>query len=142
MKRLPVHLGDNIPGSRFFKWYEALWLPSVEAFACPSKEQCDNIAMQAEEMDQVRAHFNRPIVVTSWLRPEKYNKMIGGSSDSAHMYGLATDFVIPGIETAHVKKVLQDQPLIYTGRGEIDTTTWIHLDLKPGAWFNARIPKG
>lgn len=142
MKKLPVHLEDNIPGSRYFKWYEALWLPSVEAFACPNIEQQNNIAMQAKELDRVRDHFSRPIFVTSWLRPKKYNEMIGGAIDSTHIYGLGTDFIIKGIETTYVKVVLQDDTTIYTGRGEIDTTNWIHLDLKPGVWFYARKPKG
>lgn len=142
MKTLPINLEDYIPGSSYFKWYEALWLPSVEAFACPNKEQQDNIIMQAAEMDRVRAYFSRPIIVTSWLRPEKYNKMIGGALSSAHIFGLATDFVIKGIETAHVKGILQEEPPIYGGRGEIDTTNWIHLDLKPGAWFYSRKPVG
>lgn len=142
MKTLPINLEDFIPGSSYFKWYEALWLPSVEAFACPNKEQQDNIIMQAAEMDKVRFHFGLPIIVISWLRPTKYNEMIGGAIDSAHMYGVGTDFIIPGIETAHVKRVLQDEPKIYRGRGEIDTTNWIHLDLKPGAWFYSRKPVG
>lgn len=135
---LGINLDTNIPGSKYFKFYEALWLPSVQAFALPNEFQLKNIERQAKALDRVREHFNAPIIVTSWLRPEKYNAMIGGATKSKHLYGLATDFVIKGVSCEHVKAELLGNTKIYPGRGEIDTTDWVHLDLTPGPWFYAR----
>lgn len=136
--KFKLELDDNIPGSKFFTWAEALWLPQVQAYAVPTFEQETNIIKQAAYLDNVREHFDSPVTVTSWLRPKEYNKMIGGAPSSMHILGLATDFVVKGISCDDVKAELRANPLIYPGRGEIDTTNWVHLDLKPGGWFYAR----
>lgn len=133
-----INLNGLIDGSKYFKWTEALWLNSVRAFAVPSAYQAENIIKQARELDKVREHFNRAVIVTSWLRPERYNKMIGGAKNSAHIEGLATDFVVDGLSCQDVIKKLVVNPDIYDGRLELDTTTWVHCDLRPGPHFFGR----
>lgn len=129
-------LYNKIPGSSYFTWAEALWLPRVSAFANPSIEQQMNIMKLATAMEPVRKHFNLPITVTSWLRPDAYNKMIGGASFSFHKSGLAIDFIIPGLTIEHVKRELLNNKQLWPYRGELDTTTWVHLDIGGTNWFN------
>jgi len=111
----------------------------VSAFANPSLEQQMNIMKVATAMEPVRKHFNMPITVTSWLRPDAYNKMIGGATFSFHKSGLAIDFIIPGLTIEHVKRELINNKQLWPYRGENDTTTWIHVDLGGTNWFNGMV---
>jgi len=133
-----IQLEGLIQGCKHFTWREALWLNSVQAYALPSQMQIDNIIKQARAMDKVREHFGQPVTVTSWLRPNQYNIDRGGASRSWHIVGLATDFVVKNFSCEEVKDELRTKHLIYPGRGEIDTTNWIHLDLGGDKWFYAR----
>ena len=130
-------IDQKIGSSKYFTWREALWLPSVEAIAIPSLVQQQNIIKQAEALDKVREYFGRPIKVHCWLRPPQYNKLVGGAPKSSHILGLATDFSIPGLEIDAIKHAIVADRL-YNGRGEWDTTTWIHLDLTGPTWFYGR----
>lgn len=132
-----INLDSSIGNSKYFKWKEALWLPSMEAYAAPTEQQKRNIERQASALDVIREYFGKPIIVTSWLRPRNYNAYIGGAPASKHMQGLATDFIVQGVDCGQVKQEIRDNNL-YPGRGEIDTTNWVHLDLGEGEWFYAR----
>jgi len=133
-------LSSKIPGSKYFIWREALWINSVQAVVQPTWEQQENIIKQAIELDKVREYFGAAITVTSWLRPDRYNKMIGGAKKSWHIKGLATDFTVEGHSVEAVKASLQHNSDCYGGRGELDTTNWIHLDLGGTDWFYAKAP--
>lgn len=133
---LYTNLNNKIGNSKYFTWKEALWLPQMKAYAVPSVVQTDNITRQALALDKVREYFDRPIIVTSWLRPPAYNKLIGGARRSKHMEGLATDFVVEGLDCGEVKQKIIDNKL-YPGRGEYNTTNWVHLDLGGTEWFYA-----
>lgn len=134
-------LYSKIPGSSYFTWAEALWLPQVSAFANPSIEQQMNIMKLATALEPVRKHYNRPITVTSWLRPDAYNKMIGGATFSFHKSGLAIDFIIPGLNTQTIKQELYQNKALWPYRGELDVVERIHLDLGGNTWFNGPIQR-
>jgi hypothetical protein len=136
--KFQVDLEANIDGSKYFKWKEALYLPKVNGYAVPSKLQQDYIISQARALDKVREHYGKPVIVHSWLRPAWYNERIGGATQSRHLLGDATDFTVLGWSHDQVKKDLMNNPDIYLGRGEIDTTNWVHLDLRDQEWFYAR----
>lgn len=129
-------LYNKIPGSKYFTWAEALSLPKVAGYANPSLDQQLNIMKMATALDRVRDHFGRPITITSWLRPDAYNKLIGGAPFSFHKSGLAVDFIIVGVPLEVAKQELMARKDIWPYRGERDTTTWIHLDLGGDSWFN------
>lgn len=129
-------LDEKIPGSKYFTWAEALWLNTLQAYAVPTEAQKLGIIRQAQALDKLREHFGQPLNVTSWLRPQKYNALIGGAPRSKHMEGIATDFTVEGLTVESVKSTIQKLGTkLYPGRGEINTTTWVHLDLTPGPWF-------
>lgn len=46
-------------------------------------------------LERFRVWYNRPINVTSGYRPPAYNKKIGGSSNSSHLFSGAVDFPLP-----------------------------------------------
>jgi len=86
-----------------------------------------NLFRLARTLEQVRSLlFNAPILVSSGYRSPAVNNLVGGSRTSAHMRGLAADFVAPEygrpIDIANAirnSSIVFDQ-LIYEG-------TWVHL---------------
>jgi len=132
---LSIKLDDLIPGSKYFKWCEALYLEQCNAYAVPSTQQMANIIRQAKELDKIRSRFNAPVIVHSWLRPRWYNEKIGGAKLSQHILGLATDFHIQGVTIETIKNEIKSTKGLYTGRGENQTTNWVHLDLGGIHWF-------
>ena len=51
-------------------------------------------------LNKLRKHFGKPVVITSGLRCKKYNaSMSGSSSTSLHMEGQAVDIYIAGLTT-------------------------------------------
>jgi zinc D-Ala-D-Ala carboxypeptidase len=47
-------------------------------------------------LQPLRDSVGHPIVVSSGYRARKVNKAVGGAKASAHLYGRAADFTIPG----------------------------------------------
>ncbi|MDP3322358.1 MAG: D-Ala-D-Ala carboxypeptidase family metallohydrolase [Hydrogenophaga sp.] len=87
----------------------------------------DNLARLALFLESVRGLlYNAPILVSSGYRSPAVNNLVGGSFKSAHMQGLAADFIAP--KYGRVKAIceaLRDSPLpfdqlIYEG-------TWVHV---------------
>jgi peptidoglycan hydrolase-like protein with peptidoglycan-binding domain len=132
---------NAIPGSGF-TWHDALWLPSWGRHAKPSDVTntdmdtvIKNIEKQAAALQKIENHLGKRIVVHCWLRPPKYNKQIGGASNSAHLRGMATDFHVEGMSAEAVRKVVKSKPDLYAGAGE-NNVSWNHLDLEHKRWFN------
>jgi len=130
MKRLD----EKITMSSYFTWGEALWMGQSQAYALPSTEQIHNIINMAQALDKVRAHYGRPITVLSWLRTPAHNKLVGGALKSAHLDGMAVDFVIPGINSFKIQEELSKNKLLWPWRGE-KGVSWVHLDAKGDVWF-------
>jgi hypothetical protein len=126
----------KIPGSKYFSWHDALFLPSDGRHATEDEasEFLSNIVKQALALDALREYFKAPIVVHCWLRPPAYNKKIGGAKNSAHLRGTATDFHIEGFTADQVRKPLLSDKNLYPGAGELGVS-WVHLDLEHKAWF-------
>jgi hypothetical protein len=67
-----------------------------------------------------------PVLITSGYRSKELNKLVGGSTKSAHCEGRAADFVIPKYGSPHdvvERIVLSDldyDQVIYEG-------SWVHL---------------
>jgi zinc D-Ala-D-Ala carboxypeptidase len=66
----------------------------------PTKEAYVNLQALAEIMEAVRALCgDSPVTITSGYRNEKVNALVGGSTNSAHISGLACDFIVPAYGT-------------------------------------------
>jgi zinc D-Ala-D-Ala carboxypeptidase len=102
---------------------------NVPAMGSPERA---NLTRTAEVMEKVRTILgDKPILISSGYRSPQVNTAVGGSKNSAHVYGLAVDFSCPGFGTPkaichklhpHMKELGIDQ-LIH----EYDT--WVHLGL-------------
>jgi len=57
----------------------------------PPVRMLDTIEMTIKTADEIRDKWGAPIRVNSGYRPPLYNKLIGGSDNSAHMYFFALD---------------------------------------------------
>lgn len=86
-----------------------------------------NLTRLARTLEQVRSVlFNAPILVSSGFRSPAVNNLVGGSFKSAHMQGLAADFVAPKYgRPRDVAEAIRDSAipfdqLIFEG-------TWVHL---------------
>ena len=97
----------------------------------PSPAIIENLRSTCERLEAVRALLSRPMIVSSGYRSPELNKAIGGASNSAHMSGLAVDFICPSFGSplavcqAIEKSDLQYDQLIH------EYGSWTHLAIDP-----------
>lgn len=85
----------------------------------------------AEELQKLRNAIGRPIRINSGWRSKSWNTIIGGSSKSKHLEGLAADIKV------HIP---QKELLVYVGRftdfkGIGISNSFTHLDLREDLTF-------
>lgn len=94
----------------------------------PDAEALANLDILIAGLERVREVLGKPMHINSGYRGPKLNAAIGGSKTSAHMKGLAADFVCPQFGTpleickalqAHAEEIRFDQ-IIQEG-------TWVHV---------------
>ena len=93
----------------------------------PPPEIVENLKRLAAGLEAVRALLGAPLEISSGYRCAALNEVVGGSSTSQHMHGLAVDFACPTfgspLEIAHAiqRSGLEfDQCILEYGR-------WVHL---------------
>jgi len=77
-------------------------------------------------LEELRAHFNTPITVTSGVRCEKYNRKVGGGLTSRHLEGRAADVLLKGVTPDRVHHYLNERYSDRFGLGKY--TTFTHID--------------
>jgi len=85
-----------------------------------------------EILEPVRAHFDRPLMVTSGFRSLAVNRKLGSSDSSQHCKGQAVDFEIAGIPNIKIAYWLQancdfDQLILEYYRPLEDSAGWVHV---------------
>lgn len=79
-------------------------------------------------LEPIRKELDAPIMITSGYRPPELNKRIGGSRSSAHMLGLAADFVLGnGITPLQAFEVIQAMQFPTAFDQLIYEYRWVHL---------------
>lgn len=77
-------------------------------------------------LEPVRAHYGKPVIVTSGYRAPRVNVAVGGSATSQHCSGEAADFTVKGVSNIEVCRWiaanLDFDQLIY----EFGETGWVH----------------
>lgn len=58
--------------------------------------EVSNILALAKELQKARDQIGRPFMITSWYRPEPFNTIAGGVSNSQHLGGRAVDLWVDG----------------------------------------------
>lgn len=102
----------------------------------PTPEHLDNMKYLAENVfEPLRAHFGKPIAVTSFYRSEVVNRAIGGSLTSQHLQGEAMDIdaqVFGGLTNAEVfnwiRQNLNFDQLLWE-YGSVSEPDWVHVSL-------------
>lgn len=86
-------------------------------------------------LEPVRAHFGKPVVVSSFYRSPRLNAEIGSKTSSQHVSGEAVDFEIPGIDNDHLARWVKDNltfdQCIREFRKEgVPDSGWVHVSYK------------
>lgn len=98
----------------------------------PDAPALENLRKTAAVMEKVRSMLgNKPIIISSGFRSPALNVAVGGSTSSAHMYGLAVDFVCPGFgPPLEICKFLQPHmELLGIDQLIHEFSSWVHLGL-------------
>lgn len=91
----------------------------------------------AKVLEPLRAHFGKPVRITSGFRSIKLCLAVGSSSTSQHAQGEAADLEIPGIDNVTVATFIRDRlpfdQLILENyiRGQ-PNSGWIHVSYRDG----------
>lgn len=99
--------------------------------------RCDKVIVERELIDvleDIRAQFNKPVIVTSGYRTPEYNAKIGGAKNSQHTKGTAADIKVSDIQASWVQKYLKDKYPDKYGIGSYSTFTHIDVRAKKARW--------
>jgi uncharacterized protein YcbK (DUF882 family) len=129
-----MNLTDPLYPDSHFTWGEftknGTRLPQLTRFEgriYTSAQITANGILIAQQLDKIRAQFgDRPIHITSWLRPPAINQAVGGVANSQHIIGWAADIQIEGYTPNQVAERLTNS---WSG-GLGDSTAFTHLDLR------------
>jgi zinc D-Ala-D-Ala carboxypeptidase len=77
----------------------------------PTPVHMVNLQHLAEQMEKVRALFDKPIVITSGYRNPELNAAVKGVPDSAHALGHAADFHVHELDDLAAAKIVRDSTL-------------------------------
>lgn len=81
-------------------------------------------------LEAIREHFKKPVIITSGYRCEKHNKKVGGSINSQHLKGFASDIIVAEVEPFEVYSYCEKINK-YGGLGKYDTFTHVDVCIKP-----------
>ena len=95
----------------------------------PDAETIENLKRLAILLEEIRLLLGPPIIVSSGYRSPKVNSIVGGSSNSAHKYGLAADFTCPGYGSVYeVCMAIRDSGIVYD-QLILEFGAWVHIGL-------------
>jgi uncharacterized protein YcbK (DUF882 family) len=91
-----------------------------------------NLAQLANNLQILRNHLEKPIIINSGYRSENYNKSIGGVKNSQHVLGNAADIRVEGISPkvlyGQIKMLIDAGKMKQGGLGLYDT--FVHYDIR------------
>lgn len=102
----------------------------------PSADQIGALRLLCEKvLEPTRAHFGRPIIVSSGYRSPALNRAVGGSTTSQHCTGEAADIEIAGVDNRRLAKWIRDNltfdQIILEGASAADPNAgWVHVSYR------------
>lgn len=99
--------------------------------------RCDKILIDSElveVLEDVREHFNAPVIITSGYRTPEYNAKVGGVKNSQHTKGTAADIQVKGFPANKVQKYLKNKYRNKYGIGSYRTFTHIDTRKEKARW--------
>ena len=98
-------------------------------FAC--KDGCGFDTVDAEllaKLEEIREHFDQPVIINSACRCHDHNAVIGGTENSQHLIGRAADIVVKNTPVEVVREFAEQIGI--GGMGEYNT--FVHIDTRVG----------
>lgn len=104
-----------------------------DEFKCKCGQYCNGFPVEVDMRlvriaDDVRAHFGKPVTVSSGVRCETHNAKVGGVAKSRHKQGKAMDFRVSGIPSSIVLPYVQSKTGIRYAYA-IDGN-YVHMDVE------------
>lgn len=84
-------------------------------------------ALCTHVLEPIRAHFGRPVRVSSGYRSAALNRAVGGSASSQHCLGEAADITVPGVDNLRLAKWIRDN---LTFDQVIMEGGWVHVSFR------------
>ncbi|MFC1885239.1 D-Ala-D-Ala carboxypeptidase family metallohydrolase [Thermodesulfobacteriota bacterium] len=102
-----------------------------EEFACHDACGFDTVDSELlAVLEDVRAFFDAPVIVTSGCRCRVQNEKIHGSKNSQHVFGKAADIKVMAVPSSDVAHYLERKYPDRYGIGRYKT--WTHIDVRSG----------
>lgn len=103
----------------------------VKEFACKDGSDAVFISPKLVEiLQKVRQYFGKPVTISSAFRSQAYNKTVGGTGNSQHLYGLAADIVVTGVTPAKVAAYVETLLPDSGGIGIYAKKGFTHIDVR------------
>jgi len=87
-----------------------------------------------QNLQIIRDHFQRPIVIISGYRSPERNKAVGGADKSQHIEAKAADIKIAGIPTEEIynriDKLISQGKIKQGGLGKYVKSGFVHYDVR------------
>lgn len=88
---------------------------------------CTNLI---EVLEEIRKHFNKPVIINSGYRTPWWNVRVGGAENSYHCKGMAADIRIKGVSTDKIAKYASE--IMKSHGGVIRYKNFVHVDVREG----------
>jgi uncharacterized protein YcbK (DUF882 family) len=87
-----------------------------------------------QNLQIIRDHFQRPIVIISGYRSPERNKAVGGADKSQHLEAKAADIKIAGVPTEEIynrlDKLISQGKIKQGGLGKYVKSGFVHYDVR------------
>ena len=94
----------------------------------PPPQARANLQLLCGVLEQVRALFDAPIIISSGYRSEKVNQLIGGSPNSQHVQGLAADFTVIEVSPRDTVRRISNSTIAFD-QLILEFDRWVHLSV-------------
>lgn len=94
----------------------------------PPPQARANLQLLCGALEQVRALFDAPIIISSGYRSEKVNQLIGGSPNSQHVQGLAADFTVIEVSPRDTVRRISNSTIAFD-QLILELDRWVHLSV-------------
>ena len=81
-----------------------------------------------EVLEEIREHFNKPVIVNSGYRTPTWNAKVGGEGNSYHCKGMAADIRIKDVSPKEIAKFASEY--MKNHGGVICYTNFVHVDVR------------
>lgn len=85
-----------------------------------------------KRLEEIRAHFGKPVFITSACRCAKHNRSVGGASHSQHLLGTAADIIVRDVSPADVYNYVSSH---YSNGGTGKYRLFTHVDVRKDKRF-------